>query len=165
MPKRECRLLVLSPRARNRFHVGEYKPFGRKKLIELMKEAETLAASKAIRRDYDRHTVFEGFFFGDTKIDDALQKVLRDDVPASLIDCMVYSSVEESNREMAKVALRHFRPGDKAVMVVCSDDCNLAFDFDVDPASDDSSLRAYLYARLRSPVVRQAIKVMGGIGR
>lgn len=161
MPKRECRLLVLSPRARSRDLVREYKPFGRKKLFDLMKEAAEDVAQLDMR-DYDRHAVFEGFFFGKMMIDDRLRKELRDGVPSSLIDCELYRHVETAAVDSAKKALRHFKgdfgPRGKAIFLVCTDHCGVVLEFDADRAFEDGALRAHLAGELRSSLFREILE-------
>jgi hypothetical protein len=166
MPKRECRLLVLSPRARSRDLVREYKPFGRKRLLDLMKEAAEDVAQLDMS-DYDRHAVFEGFFFGTMMIDEMLRKELRKAVQSSLIDCLLYRSPETAAVESAKNALRHFKgdlgPRGKAIFLVCPDHCGVVLGFDADRAFEDAALRAHLAGELRSSLFRKILE--RGVGR
>jgi len=151
MPKNECRLLVLSPRARSIEHAREYKPFREKMLSEILDEVATEIA-KSTRRDYDRHEVFAGFFFGKPLPGSKLQEALRDGVPTSLVDCELYRSSESAAVEAAKNALFHFAfgagQGGKGIILVCNDACGLSLDYDAARASNDAALIAHLWCDL-----------------
>ena len=150
--RRECRLLVLSPRARNPRHVLEYKPFKEKRLVEILRE---VAAGVARRRsrDYDEHAIFEGFFFGSTSLDEELKRELGERVPSCIVECAIYNTNgEPAAAETAKTTLFHFAygypAGGKLIVLLCNDDCDVRIEFDTCMARSDDALFAYLWSDL-----------------
>jgi hypothetical protein len=105
MTKRECPLLVLSPQGRSEDQVREYKPFGGRPLIAILRD---IAAGVSLRksRRYDKHAVFAGFFFDKLTLAEPLLHMLRD-VPSSLVDCEMYRSHEAEAVDTAQKALLH----------------------------------------------------------
>jgi hypothetical protein len=182
MPSNDCRLLVLSPCARSVAHAREYKPFRGKMLAEILDDAASEVAH--LERDYDRHRLFAGFFFGKDKPDPTLQKELREGVPSSLVDCAIYGGSEPAAAEAARNALFHFASesgrGGKRIILICDGKCDLHLDYDALRASSDLTLMAYLscdlllntFKRLGRDQVRVAIMKAvlevtrnGGVGR
>jgi hypothetical protein len=166
MPNRECRLLVLSPRARNWNHVQEYTPFPKgERLVATIAAAASRVAQRR-HRDYDEHVIFRGFFFGATTLDTELKGVLGDDVPSSVIDCSVYRSAETDARETAEDALFHFaygfRAGGKLIILICNDGCGLKPKFDTWYAPNDGALFAHLESDLSTNVFKRVGNVMAG---
>lgn len=152
MVNRECRLLVLSPRVRDPRDVLKYKPFGTKRLLDIMDEVAAGVATRRAR-DYEQHAVFEGFFYGRTKLDDALKSELGDRVPSCIIDCAVYTDgADPKETQVAKSALFHFaygHPADgKLIVLLCNHNCTVPIEFDTYPAVSDDALRAHLWGDL-----------------
>lgn len=149
---RECRLLVLSPRARTPQHVQEYKPFKAKRLLEIIREvADGVARRRS--RDYDTHSIFEGFFFGKTSINEELKREVGDRVPSCIVECTVYGDKgEPAAVEAARDTLFHFAygypAGGKLIVLVCEHGCKVAMPFDMWPARSDDALFAYLWSDL-----------------
>jgi hypothetical protein len=159
MPKRECRLLLLSPRARTPQHVQEYKPFRVKRLVDIMREVAA-GVAKRRSRDYDAHAVFEGFFFGKTNLDDELKGEIGDRVPSCLVECAVYNhSSEAEAAEAAKTALFHFAygypAGGKLIVLLCDHKCDLSIELDTWLATSDEALFAYLWSDLCGNVFKR----------
>ena len=134
-------------------------------LAEILDEAASDVAGKA--RDYDRHRLFAGFFFGKEKPGSKLQQELREGVSSSLVDCAVYRSSELAAAEAAKDALLDFiinvDRGGKRIILICDDTCGVSLDkYDALRASTDLTLTAYLSCDLLLNAHKRIGKGMGG---
>lgn len=150
MAKRECPLLVLSPQARSDDQAREYKPFGRKPLLRMLREAAAGVSNQPYRR-YDEHAVFDGFFFGKLALDYSLTEEIRR-VPSSVVDCAIYRDEKEAASRTARQALR-LAGGDspaeeKLALLACEHRCAIEDTIDFRRAGGDEALFAYLWIDL-----------------
>ncbi len=161
---RECRLLVLSPRARSESHAQQYRPFNDQFLSALLAKAEKLASTRE-DRNYDCHRVFGGFFFGMHDLDGALKNELNKAVPTCLLDCSVFRDGEPNDLAAAKNALHYLTyghpAGGKMIVLACRDGCQVDTGYQVWPADNDGMLVAYLWSDLCDNVFKRMVKVMG----
>lgn len=143
---RECRLLVLSPRARSKSHVQQYKPFQAKFLAEILEEAAQNAKMQT-ERDYDRHSIFEGLFFGAKQLEQALRTELKKHVPTCIVDCSTFRG-ENEEAKTARDALHFLTLGHdekaKLLVLLCNDKCAVDTGYQMIPASSDGILIGYL---------------------
>jgi hypothetical protein len=148
--KRECQLLVLSPRARTELQLSVYRPFRGRSLIAIIRDVAAGVSNQKVRR-YDEHTPFRGFFFGRKTLDEGLIDDLRK-VPSSLVDCEIYATEQAEAASAARVALSHFADGEptgaKLIALACTQealvDGTLAFQL----ARNDETLFAQLWIDL-----------------
>ena len=160
---RECRLLVLSPRARSKSHVQQYKPFQARFLSEILADAEQIASARR-NRDYDRYSVFEGLFFGAKQLDEPLQTELEKHVPACVVDCSALRGLDEEVR-VADKALQYlmsgYRKGAKLVVLICSHKCAVDITVQTMWAFNDGILAGYLGSDLCDNTFKRLGSVMG----
>src|SRR5437588_6425191 len=120
-PKRQCPLLVLSPRARSGDQVDGYKPFGDRLLVVMLRDVAAAISRQVIRR-YDEHTVFTRFLFGKLTCDPPLIEELRS-VPSSLVDCGLEGNDDVAAVDAARAALSHVASGaaaeSKSIVLLC----------------------------------------------
>jgi len=158
-----CRLLVLSPAARNADHARGYRPFGKKMLDEILAEVAAAVAESGMA-DFDHHLIFGGFFFGQGEPDAALRSELLKRVPSSLVDCAVYRSGEGAAAEAAQRALFYFAfgagLGGKRIILACDDACGKRPDYPHMRATSDAALEAHLWNDLAMNAFKRIGKLM-----
>ena|ERR1043166_1516365 len=152
MTRRERSLLVLSPRARSRDELKDYKPFGGKSLLEILRDV-AVGVSQCKLREFDEHTI-HGCFFG------ASMESLRD-AAVSLVDSEIFRS-DETAAEMARTALAHFTGSVILAGDVACPDAALQSRL----ARSDDALFAYLFIDLCGPwfsrIGEQLARLWGG---
>src|SRR5258708_28180309 len=145
--KRACHLLVLSPRARNGDQAREYRPFGGRPLLAILRDVAA-GVSQVGSRAYDEHALFGGFLFGKTSIEEEVIQELRS-VPASVVDCEILRSGETKGGETARLALQHFSngaaEGQTRILLVCNDGCRTDAGFVSRRATSEHMLFANLW--------------------
>jgi len=151
MTRRERSLLVLSPRARSRDELRDYKPFGGKSLLEILRDV-AVGVSQCELREFDEHTI-HGCFFG------APMESLRE-AAVSLVDSEIYRS-DETAAEAARTALAHFNG---SVILAGDHTCPDARQLRL--ARSDDALFAYLFIDLCGPwfsrIGEQLARLWGG---
>lgn len=147
MNKRVRPLLVVSPKARDEEQVRDYRPFGGRHLLTVLRDVAA-GVSRYALREYDEYRVFTRFFFGQMHVDEQLIERLRQ-IPASVVDCNTYRNAEGPAVDAAKSALFHFASdGGKRIVLTCSDDCDAAFASGPCRAVNDDALFAFLWTDL-----------------
>lgn len=158
-----CRLLVLSPWARDIDRARRFTPFGKKRLQDILDEVAAEVALSGMA-DYDRHEIFGGFFYGHAAPDAALRRELLNGVPTSLVDCLLYNS-GASAAEGSKNALFHFAfgagKGGKRIILACNDACGVPLDYDaVARTFSDPTLAAHLWNDLTTNAFKRIGKIV-----
>jgi hypothetical protein len=161
--KRECPLLVLSPRARSSDQLKEFRPFGGRSLVETLRDVATSVSRYSHR--FDGHALFKEFLFGKLTVDESVAEALRA-VPSSLVDCGIFRSDEANAEDAAREALACFAegapPGTKLIVLLCAHPSPENLGFDARRARSDDALFAYLWTDLSGGGFKHVGEVMAG---
>ncbi len=148
--QRFCSILVLSPRLRSNATSAEFKPFNGKELLTLFDLVAKGVAERHRDPLFQKHYLYNNFFFGMTAVANDRIAELRD-LPSAIIDCGALTEGDGAVRNAAITALQEFMYGSeplKTLILTCRDMCDRRPEFNHLPTYRDGELVVALWRDL-----------------